>query len=118
MLLGKVTCSVAVKDYGGPHSLQLTPAFFYQNTKTTDSISALAHLSLECTGIFGRKQRLRARTVATGRSLLSCPWNLLPTKSVVPPMSLSDHKQGLFHRKDLPDLQGIRDFLLPFTIRH
>lgn len=61
MLLGKATCSVAVKDYGGPHSLQLAPAFFYQNTKTTDSISALAHLSLECTRNIWQKTKAESQ---------------------------------------------------------
>lgn len=118
MLSGKVNCSVAVKGDGGPHSLQLAPAFFYQNTKTTDSISALAHLSLECTRNIWQKTKAESQNCGHWTILISCPWNLLPTKSVMPPMSLSDHKQGLFHRKDLPDLQGICDFLLPFTIRH
>lgn len=49
----------------GPHSLQLTPPFFYQNTRTTDYISDSPqhlHISvLSVSGIFGGKQRLESQ---------------------------------------------------------
>lgn len=104
----------------GPHSLQLTPPFFYQNTRTTSLIhhSTCTSQSWVYQEYLAENKGLRARIVATGQSLFSCPWKLLPRESTVPPVSLPDYKQGLFQRKDLPDLQGIWDFLLPFTIRH
>lgn len=115
---GKLQCGCKGR-WRTPQVATHTPLFLlrYQNYRLhLWFTAALSYLSLECTRNIW--QKTKAESQNCGQSLLSHPWNLLPIKSAVPPMSLPDDKQGLSQRKDLPDLQGIWDFLLPFNIRH
>lgn len=119
MLLRKVTCRVGVEEDGGPHSLQLTPPVFYQNTKTT----SLIYYST-CTSQSWVYQEYLAENKGWEPQLW--PWPILTLTS----MKLASNKalchqraclsrnRGFSRGKYLPDLQGIWDFLLPFTIRH